>query len=149
MLRVLTLAVLALGPTLVHAQTSSVLGIWREPQGSMLSIHPCYPADASQVCASIFHIRPGAPSTVDIHNPDPALRARSFCNLQIGSGFHLEDPAHAENGHLYDPRSGKTYSGSMRAEGDTLHLRGYILIKLLGRTETWTRMPANTPGCTS
>lgn len=147
MLRVFSIALLLFCPMLAHAQGSSVLGIWREPLGSMLNISRCGPAGDNQVCASIAVIRPGAPTLVDIHNPDPALRNRSFCNLRIGSDFHLTDPSHAEDGHLYDPRSGKTYSGSMHAEGDTLHLRGYILIKLFGRTEEWTRMPANTPGC--
>lgn len=33
----------------------------------------------------------------------------------------------------------------MTAEGDVLHLRGYLGIKLFGRTETWTRLPATTP----
>lgn len=136
-----------MGHIQMHAQTGTVFGKWREPQGSMLDIHRCGPAGDNQVCASIIGIRPNPPAVVDIHNPNPALRSRPFCNLEIGSGFHLEDPAHAEDGQLYDPRSGKTYSGSMKAEGDTLHLRGYVLIKLFGRTETWKRLPAATPTC--
>lgn len=150
--RLLPAALLVLGASFAHGQQtaqSSVLGLWREPQGSMLSIHRCGPAGDNEVCAAVAGIRPNAPALTDIYNPDPALRNRQFCNLQIGSGFHLEDASHAEDGHLYDPRTGKTYSGSMHAEGATLHLRGYILVKLFGRTERWTRMPADTPTCTA
>ena len=59
--------------------------------------------------------------------------------LEIGRGFRLTDPAHAEDGTLYDPKSGKTYHGVMESAGDKLKLRGYVGIKALGRTEVWTR----------
>jgi uncharacterized protein (DUF2147 family) len=67
--------------------------------------------------------------------------------LQIGRGFHLADSSHADGGQLYDPKSGKTYSGSMASDGDSLKLRGYVGIKLFGRTEVWTRTHGNVPAC--
>lgn len=54
-------------------------------------------------------------------------------------------PGHAEGGTLYDPKSGKTYRGEMTASGNALALRGYIGLKVFGRTETWTRTQAATP----
>jgi hypothetical protein len=45
-------------------------------------------------------------------------------------------------GTVVDPENGKEYRGKIWAEGnDKLHLRGYIGIPLLGRTEVWTRIP--------
>jgi uncharacterized protein (DUF2147 family) len=45
-------------------------------------------------------------------------------------------------GTVVDPENGKEYKGKIWAEGnDKLHMRGYIGISLLGRTELWVRIP--------
>jgi len=45
------------------------------------------------------------------------------------------------DGTVVDPENGKQYKGKIWAEGnDKLHLRGFIGISLLGRTEVWVRM---------
>jgi uncharacterized protein (DUF2147 family) len=46
------------------------------------------------------------------------------------------------DGTVLDPENGKEYKGKIWAVGkDQLHMRGYVGISLLGRTETWTRIP--------
>jgi uncharacterized protein (DUF2147 family) len=45
-------------------------------------------------------------------------------------------------GTVVDPENGKEYKGKIWSVGkDTLRMRGFIGISLLGRTETWTRLP--------
>jgi uncharacterized protein (DUF2147 family) len=45
-------------------------------------------------------------------------------------------------GTVVDPENGWEYKGKLWAVGkDNLHLRGYIGISLLGRTEHWVRIP--------
>lgn len=128
-----------------QAQTNSILGNWTNPTGSTIRIYQCGP----KICASLIDISSSAPERVDAKNPNPALRGRSLCGLVIGKDFESVRPNRAEGGKLYDPESGKTYTGSMTREGDKLKLRGYVGIPLFGRTETWTRAPDNIATCRS
>lgn len=118
-----------------YEQTSAVLGYWREPGGSIIRVAPC----ERQVCVEIVWLPARDHGFTDLHNPDPKLRSRPLCGLRIGEGFVQVDPQHASGGRLYDPRSGHTYSGEMTAEGNLLHLRGYIEFRIFGRTQTWAR----------
>ena len=111
-----------------------IAGTWREPGGAVIVITSC----GADLCARLAKLTAGAPPR-DTNDPDPALRSRPLCGLVIGTGFHLSDPEHASGGKLYDPKSGKTYSGAMTLEGESLHLRGYVGFKVFGRTETWQR----------
>lgn len=50
-----------------------------------------------------------------------------------------------EGGSILDPASGKVYSCYITEsdDGKTLEVRGYMGISLLGRTQTWHRVPAS------
>jgi len=137
LMRITILAILlTTATTLAHAATG-VLGDWKSPTTSIVRVYPCGP----EVCLKIVKLGPDSAATTDQQNPDSALRSRALCGLTIGTGFHQSDPTHLTDGHLYDPKSGHTYRGTIAAEGDTLKLHGYIGISLFGRTETWQRVP--------
>lgn len=124
-----------------RSQTNGILGRWAEPEGSTIVVERC----GEFVCARLVGISKSAPAQVDGLNPNASLRNRPLCGLQIGTGFKPADLNNAADGKLYDPKSGKTYSGSMQRQGDQLALRGYVGLKVFGRTELWK--PAN-PGAT-
>jgi len=139
----LTLALCALLTPAAMALSKSVLGEWTTPNGSVVDVYHC----GTNVCAKLVGVSQQAASHVDMQNPNPSLRRRSLCGLEIGSGFRLTSTDHAEGGQLYDPESGNTYSGWMTSDGNTLQLRGYVGISFFGRTEKWTRAQADIAPC--
>ncbi|GAC1424777.1 MAG: hypothetical protein NVSMB62_21810 [Acidobacteriaceae bacterium] len=122
----------------VSAQQSGVLGFWKEPGGSVIHIENC----GSDVCATLVALSRSAPARVDRKNPNRTLQQRSICGLRIGQGFHLSSPSKAEGGTLYDPKSGKTYQGTMSSSQDQLNLRGFVGLPIFGRSEKWARTGA-------
>jgi uncharacterized protein (DUF2147 family) len=130
-----TAALALLAPSALVAQTPGVLGDWKTPDGDFIRIDRCGPS----VCLWIISLAPTAPGTTDSSNPDSSLRGRPLCGLKIGSSFSLRDKDDAAGGSLYDPKSGRTYSGQMTAHGSELHLRGYVMLSIFGRSETWKR----------
>ncbi len=82
----------------------------------------------------------GDPPRLDDLNPDPALRDRALHGITILHGFEYKGDQVWKGGTIYDPNSGKTYKSSMKmVDQNTLKVRGFIGISLLGRSDTWTR----------
>jgi len=80
----------------------------------------------------------GLPRT-DKENPDPALKSKPLLGLVNLKGFVFDGDDEWEDGTIYDPKNGKTYSCRMEFETPkNLKIRGYIGISLLGRTTYWT-----------
>ena len=59
-----------------------------------------------------------------------------------GMSFRLD------GGKIYDPKTGKTYDVALRlAQTDKLTVTGYLGMKMLGKSFTWTRAPGDLPRC--
>jgi uncharacterized protein (DUF2147 family) len=77
---------------------------------------------------------------VDANNPDKAKRSNPIIGLLMLTGFKFDGEDEWKGGDIYDPESGKTYSSYIYLKDkNTLKVRGYVGISLLGRTETWIR----------
>jgi uncharacterized protein (DUF2147 family) len=124
------------GPSV--ASSAGVEGYWKAPSGAIVHVHPC----GRDVCLKIVKLSPTIPDKTDTYNPDRGLRSRPLCSLDIGTGFRPANANRLIDGHLYDPESGHTYSGTIVTSGDEMMLRGYIGIPLFGRTEIWHRTSA-------
>lgn len=71
---------------------------------------------------------------VDKFNPDKQHRNDPLVGLVILKGFRKKGDTKYDDGTIYDPQNGKTYSCIITHEGNTLDVRGYIGIALLGRS---------------
>ena len=81
----------------------------------------------------------GNPRT-DPLNPDENLKSRARMGMVMMSGFAYDEDSVWDDGELYDPKKGKTYSGMMTLKDkNTIDLRGYIGFSFIGRSSTWTR----------
>ena len=81
----------------------------------------------------------GNPKT-DPLNPDQKLKSRARMGMVMMTGFAYDEDNVWNDGELYDPKRGKTYSGMMTLKDkNTIDLRGYIGFSFIGRSSTWTR----------
>lgn len=81
----------------------------------------------------------GKPRT-DKQNPDEKLRTRPLIGLINLKDFKQEDKDSWEDGEVYDPKNGKTYSCKMTLTSPTtLDVRGFIGLAIIGRTEHFTK----------
>ena len=81
---------------------------------------------------------------VDDKNEDPSLQNRPIMGMKLLENFVFDGDEEWEDGTIYDPKKGKTYSCYMefpdKDNKDRLKIRGYIGFSLLGRTVYWTRV---------
>jgi len=76
---------------------------------------------------------------IDKRNPNPNLRHTPIIGLVVLRNFVYDDGEWSA-GEIYDPTSGKEYSCKITMPNrNTLRVRGFIGISLLGRTEIWKR----------
>ena len=77
----------------------------------------------------------------DSQNPDAKLRSRPRLGLVFMQGFKYDDDNKWDDGKIYDPESGKTYSCYMKMESaNTMEVKGYIGFSLIGKSQSWTRV---------
>jgi uncharacterized protein (DUF2147 family) len=77
---------------------------------------------------------------LDKLNSDTKLRTRPIMGLVFLSNFVADGPKGWEDGEIYDPNNGKTYSCKMTITSPTtIDARGYIGISIIGRTTKFTK----------
>jgi uncharacterized protein (DUF2147 family) len=124
-------------------------GVWFTEDGDgAVEIFDCGDLLCGRIVWQKSPLRPDGSPDIDDRNPDPALRRRPICGLQIIGDLKQSDPATWNEGWVYDPDSGKTYHVKLTMESaDALRLRGYIGIPLLGESQLWRRTTENLPFC--
>lgn len=127
--------------TAQNAEADAVLGVWKNGEGTgLVQIYK----RGDQYFGKIVWLKvandaDGKPRT-DINNPEEKLRSRPLKGLENLRGFSYGGENVWENGQVYDPKTGNDYSCKMTlTDPNTLEVRGFIGISLLGRTDVWKR----------
>ena len=123
------------------SQKLSPVGTWtNEAKEARFEIYQC----GNKMCGKIVWLaepnRDGKPKT-DINNPNKKLQSRPVKGLVFLQGFEYDENNKWDDGTIYDPQSGKTYSSYMKVlDKNTLEVKGYIGISVIGRSQIWTRV---------
>lgn len=79
-------------------------------------------------------------AVLDVKNPDPAKQKDKILGLEILKNFKYSGRKTWDDGFIYDPLSGKTYSCRISTVTNArIKIRGFIGIPLFGRSTFWTR----------
>jgi len=135
-------------PTTVRAQQDNpdaIVGVWKTGEGNaMVRVYK----NGEKYQGKIVWLKePNDPDTgkpkVDKNHPEENVRTRSLLGLINVWGFSYIEKDVWDNGSIYDPKNGSTYSCTIKmSNANTIEVRGYIGISLIGRTDTWTRQVA-------
>jgi uncharacterized protein (DUF2147 family) len=145
-------AILALsgsfGGSLAATSGGQITGLWlTDKRDGIVEIKPC----GNLICGRIRSIllTHGQKKPIrDIQNQDPKLRSRPVCGLQVLGNLQKTSANTWGNGWVYDPTRGKTFHVEVAlSRPNALSVHGYVGIKVLGETVTWTRASADVPRC--
>jgi uncharacterized protein (DUF2147 family) len=76
----------------------------------------------------------------DVKNPDPAKRSQPLLGALLCKNFVYKGNGVWADGTIYDSRSGRTYNCKITMKDiNTINLRGYIGISLIGGSTVFTR----------
>ena len=129
---------------------SGVLGNWMAKSEKIaIEIYRCEKYLCGKIIWVIKPYRNNGEFKRDKHNPDPALRQRGYCGIEVVRGLRGKNDRVWRRGTFYNPKKGTTYDLDIKLRDDgRLELRGYIGIRLLGKSEIWYRPePDRTLAC--
>lgn len=123
----------------------AIQGVWKTGEGNaMVRIYKNGDKYQGKVVWLKEPIDPetGKPK-VDKFHPDEASRTRPVLGLINVWGFVYQEKNVWSEGNIYDPKNGNTYSCTIKMiNPNTIEVRGFIGVSLIGRTDTWTRQVA-------
>jgi uncharacterized protein (DUF2147 family) len=123
----------------------AIVGVWKTGEGNaMVRIYKNGEKYQGKV---VWLKEPNDPETgkpkQDKNHPDEANRTRPILGMINIWGFSYKEKNLWDDGNIYDPKNGSTYSCTIKMiNPNTLEVRGYIGVSIIGRTDNWTRQQA-------
>jgi len=123
-------------------KAEDILGLWfNEEKDAKIEV---YIENGKYYGKIVWLEEPNEPDTglpkLDDENPDEELQKRPVMGLLLVTAFDYEGDGLWENGDIYDPKSGNTYSCYMKLQSkEKLKVRGFIGLSIIGKTTYWTR----------
>lgn len=123
----------------------AILGDWKTGTGN--AIVRIYKNGQKYQGKIVWLKEPNDPETgkpkIDKNHPEEGSRTRPILGLVNVWGFRFAKKNNWEEGNIYDPKNGNTYSCTIKMTSqNTIEVRGFIGVSLIGRTDTWTRQVA-------
>jgi uncharacterized protein (DUF2147 family) len=120
----------------------AIVGVWKTGEGN--AIVRIYKNSDKYQGKVVWLKEPNDPETgrpkLDKNHPEESARARPILGLVNVWGFVYKDKNSWDEGNIYDPKNGNTYSCTIKMlNPNTIEVRGFIGVSLIGRTDTWTR----------
>lgn len=111
-------------------------GVWQTASGGYVQVYQ----DGDSWKGTIVGSKDGQ-ARYDENNPDESKRERRLLGVTVLDGLQYAGDGEFESGTIYDPNNGKTYKAKAEIKGpDTMDVRGYIGISLIGKSQTWNRI---------
>jgi uncharacterized protein (DUF2147 family) len=123
----------------------AIVGVWKTGEGNaMVRIYKNGEKYQGKV---VWLKEPNDPETgkpkLDKNHPDESTKTRPVLGLINIWGFSYKEKNLWDDGNIYDPKNGSTYSCTIKMiNSNTLEVRGYIGVAIIGRTDNWTRQQA-------
>jgi len=136
----LLLAVVTLS-AFTQKQAITPVGTWTNAdKEAKFEIFEC----GTKLCGKIAWLkdpnRDGKPK-LDTNNPDNKLKNQPILGMVFMKDFKQDENDKWDNGTIYDPKSGKTYSCYIKLlDKNKIEVKGYIGVSLIGRSQIWTRV---------
>jgi uncharacterized protein (DUF2147 family) len=131
---------LAMGFFTVTPAFADVIGTWSTVDDkSHVKIEPC----GDKFCGKIIWLKEpdtkeGKPKT-DENNTNDALKSRPILGMELLNGFIAAGSNEWDDGTIYNPEDGKTYSSTMTlADPKKLEVKGCVLF--FCKTQVWNRV---------
>ena len=117
-------------------------GLWMDSDGEViLEWGPCGNGRCAKVAWLKQPLGPEGLPLSDYRNPDPKLRSRLVCGLDVATGFTKQSDGTWDGGSVYVPDEGKSYSGLAEVLSPTaVKVTGYIGLPIFGESEVWTKV---------
>lgn len=124
-------------------------GYWlTENRKAIVRISPCGAATCGRMVWVESAVDDAGRPKRDWKNTDVVKRQRTICGIELVGGLSRADDGAWQDGWLYNPRDGATYSAEIRAVSQSeLEVRGYLGISVLGKSQIWTRVSDDRGGC--
>jgi uncharacterized protein (DUF2147 family) len=134
------------GPAPLSAQELTPEGVWlHDNERIRVKIAPCDEQSDEPLCGTIVWLKnpddeEGVPRR-DTENPDQTQRDQLVVGTTVIHGLVRSGPRLWTGGTIYNPDDGETYSARVTlVDPNTVHVRAYVLLPLLGETKVWTRV---------
>jgi uncharacterized protein (DUF2147 family) len=123
----------------------NIVGVWKTGEGTaMVRIYK----NGDKYQGKIVWLKePNDPETgkpkQDKNHPEEATKSRPILGMVNIWGFTYKENNLWDDGNIYDPKNGSTYSCTIKMiNPNSLEVRGFIGVSIIGRTDNWTRQQA-------